>query len=108
MEGVTTAIVAFIFVAMGMPSLIKHRAYFFTAFILVIIVMLLDALAHLGGGAAGFFYFMEALTQIAAVILVVCSAGGLSVVELKDELGQTIEVIRRGEAQKEVIVPLSA
>jgi len=36
----------------------------------------------------------------------VLSAGGLSVSEFKREITETIEVVRRGESEKEVIIPL--
>jgi predicted PurR-regulated permease PerM len=108
MDGVTTAIVFYIFFAVAFPALAKNKPQFYAAFAAVLGVIFLDALSHAFGseGFERFAYFMAAMLQICAVILLVLSAGGLSVKEFKGELLETIEVIRRGESEKEVIVPL--
>ena len=108
MNGVTTAILLFIFVSMAIPSLIKNKQQFYAALASILAVILLDALAHVvhSDAFAAFTYFMSALIQIFAVLLLVLAAGGLSVDEFKREITDTIEVVRRGESEKEVIVPL--
>ena len=47
MEGVTTAIVGFIFVCMALPRLVKNRPQFYAAFAAVVLIVLFDTLAHL-------------------------------------------------------------
>ena len=110
MAGVTTAIVAFIFVCIIYPHLIKNRPQFWSAVAMILIVILLDAIAQTGepnGGLRRAMYFLCALLQIASILLLVMSAGGLTAKDLAGEVGKTIEVIRRGEETKEVIVPLT-
>ena len=52
------------------------------------------------GVVVGFLQFLAVLT------LVLC-AGGMNVKTLAGEMGHAYEVIRRGEEEKEVIVPLT-
>jgi hypothetical protein len=108
MNGVTTAILLFIFLSMAIPSLIKNKSQFYCAVAAVLGVIFLDALGHVvhSDAFSAFTYFMSALIQILAVLLLVLSAGGLSVDQFKQEISETIEVVRRGESEKEVIIPL--
>ena len=108
MQGVTTAIVAFIFVCMAMPRLVKNRAQFYAAFAAILLVILLDALAHVfpAAGMARFSYVAGGLLQVGAIILLMLSAGGLTAREFAGELAGAYEVVRRGEEEKEVIIPL--
>src|ERR1043165_8279076 len=102
MEGVTAALVAFVFVCIIFPQLIKHHAQFYTAFALVLIVVLLHAIT--------WGYFFRALTgtlQMAAILLFVLAAGGLTPRQLAGEFANAYEVIRRGEEEKTVIIPLT-
>ena len=111
MNGVTTAIVLFIFAALAIPSLVKHRSQFYAALIVTLIVIFLDATAHVAAKSeayGAFVYFMCGIGQIVAVLLLVLAAGGLSTRDLAGQMGHAIEVIRRGETEKEVIIPLSA
>jgi len=109
MQGVTTALVAFIFVCLIFPHLVKNRTQFYIGLILVLTVMLLDALGMIFGGEGfgKFCYGMGAVFQIVAVFLMFLSAGGLTWGELGGEMKRAIEVIRRGEEEKEIIIPLS-
>ncbi len=50
------------------------------------------------------FYVLTAFAQIIAIIMLVLSTGGLTFRELK---GDMFEVLRRGETEKEIIIPLS-
>jgi hypothetical protein len=110
MNGVTTAIILFIFAALAVPSLVKHRSQFYAALAIILIVIFLDATARVIHSDAyiAFAYFMCAIGQILAVLLLVLSAGGLSPRQLAGDMGRAFEVIRRGETEKEVIIPLSA
>lgn len=109
MEGVTTAIVGFIFVCLIYPHLVKNRPQFYSALGLVLVIILFDAIAHIATveSAALFrvMYVLTALLQILTILVLVLCVGGLSVRGLAGEVARTVEVIRRGE-DKPVLVPL--
>lgn len=107
MQGVTTAIVGFIFVCLVYPRLVKHKPQFYSAIGLVLLIILFDAIAHMwqDGGLTRVMYVLTALLQIVAILTLVLCVGGLSVRELAGEVANTVEVIRRGET-KPVLVPL--
>lgn len=108
MQGVTAAIVAFIFVGLALPSLIKNKSQFYMSLVAVLAVIFFDGLSHIVPEGAdafkAFCYVMGCLSQIVALIMAVLATGGLSFRELS---GDIIEVIRRGDSDKEVIIPLS-
>jgi hypothetical protein len=108
MNGVTTAIVAFIFLALAFPSLIKNKTQYYAALLLVVLVIFFDALGHTFAGASGFAYFIAAILQIGAVVTLVLAAGGLTVREFGREVGDVADVVMHGERRDEVIVPLSS
>lgn len=109
MEGVTTAIVAFIFACVIFPHLVKNKTQFYGAFAAVVLIILLHSLNTMIG-SVGFQVFAGALTgilQVCAIVLLFLAAGGLTLRELGAEMGRAYEVIRRGENEKTIIVPLS-
>jgi hypothetical protein len=109
MHGVTTVIVAFVFVCVVFPRLVRNRPQFYAAVVGVLLVILLDSIAHMTAGDSRFRYFaysMTGLLQIAAIVLLIVSAGGLTIRELGGEFRHAYEVIRRGEEEKEVIIPI--
>jgi hypothetical protein len=109
MEGVTTAIVAFIFACVIFPHLVKNKTQFYGAFAAVVLIILLHSLNTMIG-RVGFQVFAGALTgilQVCAIVLLFLAAGGLTLRELGAEMGRAYEVIRRGEDVKTVIVPLT-
>lgn len=55
MQGVTTAIVAFIFVCLVYPHVVKHRPQFYVAIGLVLLGILLDAIGHVDAQEHGGF-----------------------------------------------------
>ena len=108
MQGVTTAIVGFILVCVVFPKLIKNKPQFYMAFVLVLLIILLQSLAMMIG-SPGFGVFAGVFTgvfQMAALVLLMLSAGGSTLGELTADLTDAYEVIRRGETEKEVIVPI--
>ena len=122
MEGVTTAIVAFLFVCLVYPKMVKNRPQYYGAIAAVVLIILLDSLARVFDAGHGvyngtvivehgaFWKFAHALIgllQIAGILLLILCVGGLSVAELAGEFGSAIEVMRRGDTQKTVIVPLT-
>src|SRR5207237_6043167 len=102
MEGVTTALVAFIFFCVIFPERVRNRAQFYAAFGLICLIVLFDALAHVisSPGFFRFAYFAVGGLQIGAILLMFMAAGGLSWQELKAGMGNGYEVIRRGGAEK--------
>jgi hypothetical protein len=108
MQGVTAAVVAFIFVCLVIPSLIQNKNQYYVAFLAVIGVLLLDAIAHMlpdtANAARAVCYVLGAFAQIIAVVMLFLATGGLTFRALR---GDMIEVLRRGEEEKEVIIPLS-
>jgi hypothetical protein len=109
LDGVTTAIVAFIFVCLIYQNLVKNRPQYYGAVIAVLFVILLHSLSVMIG-SVGFNVFAGALTglaQVVAIVLLILCVGGMSVKELAGDLGKAYEVIRRGETEKEIIVPLT-
>ena len=107
MEGVTTAIVAFILACVIFPRVIKNKPQYYGALCCVLLIILLGAL-NMMVAAAGFTRFvsvMTALLQIGAIVLLILSAGGLSMRDLAGDMAGAFEVVRRG-GDKEIIVPL--
>lgn len=109
MEGVTTAIVAFIFVCVLFPKLVKNPTQFYTAFGMVILMLLFNSVARIFNSDkfTTFVGGLNGLLQLAALFLLVLSTGGLSLKDFAGEFKNAIEVIRRGESEKEIIVPLT-
>jgi hypothetical protein len=108
MQGVITAIVAFIFVCIIFPSLIKNRAQYYAALALVLAAIFLDAVASVSGtGFRGLIAVLGALLVIGAIGLLILSSGGLAMRDLAGDIGKTIEVVRRGGEKETIIVPLS-
>ena len=108
MQGVTTALVAFIFFCVIFPERIKNRPQFYAAFGLICLIILLDALSFMIGasGFRVFAYFGVAVLQVGTICLLFLAAGGITWRDLGGELSNAFEVIRRGGEEKEVIVPL--
>jgi hypothetical protein len=114
MQGVTTAIIAFIFLCIAFPHFVKHKAQFYAALVAVLAIILLDAIAFRAmvdkegpTPFGGFAYLLIGLLQIIAITLLILSAGGLTARELAGEVVRAYEVIRRGEEEKTVIIPLT-
>ena len=107
MDGVTTALVAFILACVLFPHVIKNKPQYYGALAAVLLIILFNALGHLVGRPAffRFVYVITALLQMGALFLLILSAGGLTVRDLAGELSETIEVVRRG-GEKEILVPL--
>lgn len=110
MEGVTTAIVLFVFVCVLFPRLIDNRAQYYIAFTITLVIILVDALRRLiddpNSSMMSFTIIAIAVLQAAAILLLFLSAGGLTVRGLTREMASAFEVIRRGETEKEIIIPI--
>ncbi len=105
LDGVTTVLTAFVFVCLTMPSLVKNRSQFYAALACVAGIIA----AHTAMVLIGAFVFGAVVVgalQLMALLLLVLSVGGLTVKELGGEMARAYEVIRRGETEKEVIIPI--
>ena len=112
MQGVTTALVAFFFVCVVFPSMVKNRPQFYAAMAAIVLIILLDAAARMiSGREPGAFavvaYVFTAILQVGAILLLFLSTGGLTARELAGDMKRAYEVMRRGEEQKSVIIPLT-
>src|SRR3954452_9326262 len=114
MHGVTTALVGFIFVCVVFPNLIKNRTQYYAALVAVCVIIVLDALGLAISGSdmpirgfRVFAYVANAFLQVAAIVLLYLSAGGISWRAFASDMKEAYEVIRRGGDEKEVIIPLS-
>ena len=109
MEGVTTAIVLFVFVCVLFPRLIDNRAQYYIAFLCTLLIVVLSAvsLVFRPGSTAHLLCLLGvAGLQVLAILLLFMSAGGLSVRGMTSEMMGAFEVIRRGETEKEIIIPI--
>lgn len=109
MEGVTTAIVAFIFVCILYPRLVRNHPQFYTAFGLIVVMLFFTSIARMINSEKFWTFVggLNGLLQVCALVLLVLATGGLSLRELTGEFRNAFEVIRRGESEKEIIVPLT-
>ena len=90
MEGVTTAIIAFVFVCVIYPHLVKSRPQFYGGFAAILLVILIQSVAKMINpdkppvAAIG----ITGLLQIASILLIYMSCGGLSVIDLVGDIGE--------------------
>jgi hypothetical protein len=110
-DGVKTAIVGFIFVCIVLPHIIKNRAQYYMALATVLVSMFFQLLIVLVGsepyqGFGRVCMIMSHLLDMLAILLLVMAAGGLSVKDLAGDMARAYEVMRRGEQEKEIIIPL--
>jgi hypothetical protein len=109
LDGVTTVLVAFLFVCLIFPSIVKNRPQYYAALAAMILVLLLHTLTLMLRKSEGFIVpagVFTGILQIVALILLVLSVGGLTARQLAGDMARAYEVMRRGETQKEVIIPI--
>jgi len=108
MDGITTAIVVFIFVCVIYPHLVKNRAQFYGGFAAILLVILIQSIFQMidAEKTHGVMVGITGLLQIASILLMYMSCGGLSVIDLASDIGKAIEVVRRGGEKETIIVPL--
>ena len=109
LDGVTTACVLFLFACQAMPQIVKNRTQYYAAFGAVLGIILMHTVASMIG-SAGFQVFGSVVIgflQVIAVGMLVLCAGGMNVKTLAGEMKGAYEVIRRGEEEMEIIVPLT-
>ncbi len=102
MEGVTSALVLFVFVCVLFPRLIDSRPQYYVGFALTLLCVLLTGFVsrHWVVGS------VLVVVQVGAILTLFLAAGGLTVRGLTREMASAFEVIRRGEKDKEIIIPI--
>jgi hypothetical protein len=114
MHGVTTALVGFLLVCVIFPNLVKQKALYYASLGAVCLIILFDALGLMVSGPESvltkfrvFAYVVCAFLQVAAILMLFMACGGITWRELKDDMKDAVEVIRRGGEEKEIIIPLT-
>jgi hypothetical protein len=111
MQGVTAVIVAFVLAALAFPQFVKQKTQIYIAVGAVLGIIVMDAIGHMAIGHEGLMtliYVIVAIGQVVALIALVQAVGGPTPSEMSGGIGHAIEVVRRGEEEKQVIFPLSA
>src|SRR6266566_4983482 len=105
----TTPLIAFLFVCLIFPKIVRNRPQFYISFGLLVLILLLNIVGRMFPNDR-FVYFLsvviEALKLVVFILLVLC-AGGLELHELTGEVFRSFEVMRRGDTEKTVIIPLT-
>jgi hypothetical protein len=97
MEGVTAAIVAFCFVCVVFPNIVKKKPQFYLALVCIVLVIFLTGLNRImsSQGAIGVSYFIICILQVIAILLLILGAGGLTFKQLVGEVNEAIESVRK-------------
>jgi len=106
----TTPLIGFLFVCLIFPKIVRNRAQFYMSFAILVLILVLNIIASMFHEHTGFVYFLsviaEVLRLVVFILLVLC-AGGLELHELTGEVFRSFEVMRRGDTEKTVIIPLT-
>src|SRR3954463_7100925 len=106
----TTPLIAFLFVCLIFPKIVRNRAQFYMSFAILVLILLVNIIASMFHTHESFVYFLsviaEVLRLVVFILLVLC-AGGLELHQLTGEVFRSFEVMRRGDTEKTVIIPLS-
>jgi hypothetical protein len=96
-EGVTSAIVAFLFVCVVFPRLVKNKPQYYAAFAAILLVILLSGLEQVinTGAFRAFAAFSTAVLQVSAMILLILAVGGLIWRQLVGEVNEAIDEFRQ-------------
>jgi hypothetical protein len=115
MQGVTTALVLFIFACVAFPKMVRSKPQFYVAVALTAGIILLDALRFMAtnagettrpGGFGVFLYVIGALAQFLAFVALILGCGGLSMKELADDMAGAFDAVRKGD-ERPIKVPLT-
>jgi hypothetical protein len=105
LDGITTVLTAFMFVCLVLPTMVRHRSQFYAALACIAGIIVIHT-GMLMFGAFTFGPVAIGFLQLMALLLLVLCVGGLTVRELAGDMAKAYEVIRRGETEKEIIIPL--
>jgi hypothetical protein len=109
LDGVTTVLVLFMFICLVMPSLVRNRTQYYAGMAAVLCIVLLHTVALMFDTSYSWINLTAVGTgflQLGAILLFVLSVGGLTAKQLAGDMARAYEVIRRGETEKEVIIPI--
>ncbi len=109
MDGVTTVLVAFLFVCLIFPSIVKNRNQYYAALAGIVLILLLHTLSLMLSKSESSVVPLGVFTgllQIGSLLLLVLSVGGLTARQLAGDMARAYEVMRRGDTEKEVIIPI--
>ena len=109
LDGVTTVLVAFLFVCLVLPSMVRNRSQFYAAMACLVGVIVAHTLSLMFDGSPAMLTGLAVATgalQVVGFLLLVLCVGGLTVRQLAGDMAKAYEVIRRGETTKEVIIPI--
>ncbi|HET6247814.1 MAG TPA: hypothetical protein VFE47_08960 [Tepidisphaeraceae bacterium] len=98
MHEVTAFIIAFIFVGIIFPKLVKNLPLFYGALGLVLLAILIDSVGSMFSSSFRFAYFFEGLLDIAAILMLVMGTGGQTLGQLAGEMGRSFEAVRSSAA----------
>ena len=105
----TTPLIAFLLVCLIFPKIVRNRPQFYISFGLLVLILVLNIVGRVFPYEK-FAYFLsvivEVLRLVVFILLVLC-AGGLELHQLTGEIFRSFEVMRRGETEKTVIIPLT-
>ena len=105
---ISVPIVAFLFVCIIFPHLVRNKAQFYMAFAVLIVILILEVVADVAGGSVGLarlLHVVHGVLYIVDLVLFVLATGGLSMHELTGEFKNAYEVMRRGEDKPTVVIP---
>ncbi len=110
LDGVTTALVAFVLVGLILPHIVKkpRQFYLIVAAIGLIIMFHMLMLMFQIPAFTVFAAIVIGVMQLAGIGLAVMCTGGLSARDLAGEMIKSYEVLRRGETEKEIIIPIGS
>ncbi len=107
-DGITLILAVFFFYCLAKPEMVKNRTQFWGVFFALCAITLFYTLRlMLYNSPAGqvFCGIMIGLLQLGGLVLTVLYVGGLSSVELREQLGEAAANFRRGD-EKPIMVPL--
>ena len=110
LDGVTTVLVAFLFVCLLMPSVVKNKSQYYAGLAMIVGVLLLHTASLIFNQSESALVAIAVFTgllQIVALLVLVLCVGGLTAGQLAGDMARAYEVIRRGETTKEVIIPIA-
>jgi hypothetical protein len=109
LDGVTTAMVLFLFAGLIVPSLIRNRQQFYVGFAAILLIVLIHTLQLMfrTGFMQVFGGVVIGAAQLVGLVTFFLCAGGMTIREVGKEFQGAYEVIRRGGEEKEVIIPLT-
>ena len=109
LDGVTAVLTGFMFVCLVLPSMVRVKGQFYAGMACIAGVIVVHTGMLLFQSFTFVFTFgpvVIGLLQLMAFLLLVLSVGGVVPRDLGPDMAKAYEVIRRGETEKEIIIPM--